>query len=103
MKEDEKPIVWVPIFETIEPEEEIPITEEVISNCSAKIISISNRGLMTVELSDELLYFKKEDLNKSNADIFLIPFQSLIGNNTIDYSLTWKLIEFSTDHRRMVF
>jgi hypothetical protein len=56
--------VWVPVFETIEPEEKIQIIEgELISNCSAKIISISNRGLMTLELSDEFLYFKKEDLN----------------------------------------
>jgi hypothetical protein len=99
-----KPIVWVPIYEIIEePEVEIPVKEILIKNCSAKIISISNLGIMTLEFIDEFLYFNKTNLNLTNTDIYVISFQSLLGNSSINLNLTWELIEFSTDHRRMVF
>ena len=61
---------------------------------------MSNLGVLTLELSDKFLFFDMESLNKTLIDMYVIP-----NEVTANYSMnfTWTLIEFSSDHRRMIF
>ena len=54
---------------------------------------------MTLQFSDQILPFEKSHLNKSNTDIYVVPFKKFEENSTYSLNLTWDLIEFSKDFR----
>ena len=88
-------------FDPIEQEvfEESSIEASPIG-CAAKIVDITNLGLMTIRFSQEFLFFKKDNFNSTIVDMYVAPH---ILNNSTNLNFTWKIEKFSTDNRNIFF